>query len=304
MRHFLLTLALTLASLVIGSGPASANSGWAQISCNASGVDCPTPRYGAGMSEYDTGNYALLFGGCTSGNGCNAMNSETWEWNGHTLKWTQLTPLHSPSARMGAAMAYDSLNGVIVLFGGLQKNASCNPACYTILGDTWIWNGTDWVSKWPSTSPAAVVWGTAADYGGEVVLFGGCTAVDSNAHCTTGSQTSQTLYWDSTNNNWVAQNSSACVSTNWARYQSGAALDNYGEIAMFGGAADGSPLGDTCTYDGLNWNHQSATGPSQRVPAGMAASLCSSPGPDLLFGGLNGPINSASSYLSPNPPKS
>jgi hypothetical protein len=53
-----------------------------------------------------------------------------------------------PPARTGAAMAFDSANGTIVLFGGNGTSRS--------LGDTWIWDGAAWTQAHPSTSPPAL----------------------------------------------------------------------------------------------------------------------------------------------------
>lgn len=41
--------------------------------------------------------------------------------------------IHVPSERYGHAMAYDSVRGVSVLFGGFNGG---------YLGETWEWNGT------------------------------------------------------------------------------------------------------------------------------------------------------------------
>src|SRR5580700_3811084 len=53
-----------------------------------------------------------------------------------------------PSARSGAAMAYDAATQSIVLFGG--QNRSRN------LADTWIWDGSAWTQAHPQTSPPAL----------------------------------------------------------------------------------------------------------------------------------------------------
>jgi hypothetical protein len=53
-----------------------------------------------------------------------------------------------PSARTGAAMAFDAANGTVVLFGGNGRSRS--------LGDTWTWDGSAWTQAHPSTSPPAL----------------------------------------------------------------------------------------------------------------------------------------------------
>src|SRR5207244_114050 len=67
--------------------------------------------------------------------------NDTWAWDGTT--WPEPRPAHTPSARQGAAMAYDAAHQQIVLFGG-SNNASGG------LGDTWTWDGSDWTEQSPA----------------------------------------------------------------------------------------------------------------------------------------------------------
>jgi hypothetical protein len=83
-------------------------------------------------------------------------------------------------------MAYDAARGQVVLFGGSCSSGGLN--------DTWVWDGANWVQKFPATSPPAR-WAHAMAYDaarGQVVLFGG-----------TGSSffLNDTWVWDGTN--WV-----------------------------------------------------------------------------------------------------
>jgi len=66
----------------------------------------------------------LLFGGT----GLNGLVSDTWEWDGS--KWTQRSPITSPSVVSRHAMAYDLARKRVVLFGGLDLNARS-------VADTW-----------------------------------------------------------------------------------------------------------------------------------------------------------------------
>jgi len=50
-----------------------------------------------------------------------------------------------PPARTGAAMAYDAVDGAVVLFGGQNRSRTLN--------DTWIWGGSGWTQAHPVTSP-------------------------------------------------------------------------------------------------------------------------------------------------------
>jgi hypothetical protein len=65
-------------------------------------------------------------------------------------------------------MAYDAVRGQVVLFGGIGPSGLS-------LSDTWVWNGTDWVRKFPANNPPAR-YDHAMAYDaarGQVVLFGG-----------------------------------------------------------------------------------------------------------------------------------
>jgi hypothetical protein len=117
---------------------------------------------------YDAGHgRVVLFGGYTG----TGVSSDTWVWDG--TDWTNVTPSNpasSPSAREGAAMAYDAAHGQVVLFSGN------NGSSYT--SDTWVWDGANWTNVTPA-SPAPSPPARNADAmaydarHGQVVLFGG-----------------------------------------------------------------------------------------------------------------------------------
>jgi hypothetical protein len=89
----------------------------------------PSPRINHAMVYDSQVARVVLFGGNVNFSPYYA--ADTWEWNGST--WTQDTSTPAPAGRTLHAMAYDSLRGRVVLFGGLGLP---NP-----LGDTWEWNG-------------------------------------------------------------------------------------------------------------------------------------------------------------------
>jgi hypothetical protein len=73
-----------------------------------------------------------------------------------------------PPARTGAAMAYDSATGDMVMFGG--TSATGQP-----LADTWLWDGSGWAQASPATSPPArygaqMAWDPQSQ---RVILLGG-----------------------------------------------------------------------------------------------------------------------------------
>lgn len=77
----------------------------------------------------------VLFGGYVAG----AQLNDTWEWNG--LTWTAVGGPASPHGRNLHAMAYDSQRGRTVLFGGSYSAGGLS----VNLGDTWEWDGSNWV---------------------------------------------------------------------------------------------------------------------------------------------------------------
>jgi hypothetical protein len=58
------------------------------------------------------------------------------------------------------------LGATVVLFGGWNDEI-------VTLGDTWVWDGSDWTEAMPATSPSARVGGCMATLGDKVVLWGG-----------------------------------------------------------------------------------------------------------------------------------
>jgi len=95
-------------------------------------------------------------------------SAETWSWDGQN--WTQLFPTTSPGRRKGAGFAYDSTLAGLVLFGGKQYDGSYNGV---YLGDTWLWDGSDWQALSPTTPPSPRLVNLSANPGGGLFLHGG-----------------------------------------------------------------------------------------------------------------------------------
>jgi hypothetical protein len=95
--------------------------------------------------------------------------------------WTYQQPQHNPLFREQFGLAYDSVHGTTVLFGGEGLTGT--------LGDTWTWDGSDWTQQAPPTPPepradAAMAFDPRSQ---QVVLFGGRT---------TGAPTDDMRAWD------------------------------------------------------------------------------------------------------------
>ena len=149
-------------------------SNWSEISPAMS----PSPRSGASIglaptttSERESGHFydIVLFGG----QGSTGPLGDTWVWNGSN--WVQQLPLSSPSPRSNASLAFapgdgwrwNDLFGTDVLFGG---QGSTGP-----LGDTWVWNGSNWSRRSPKHSPPGLSGATSVfdPLNHKTVLVGG-----------------------------------------------------------------------------------------------------------------------------------
>ena len=132
----------------------------------------PTGRENSTLVYDPVTTHSVLFGGSTALDPSTKMSyelSDTWDWNG-TI-WTQLFPLHTPTARYGQVMVYDAARGRMVMFGGRTGNNKQD------LGDTWVFKNGDWTQIDTPTAPAARVLAAAAydPIRDRVVVFGGQT---------------------------------------------------------------------------------------------------------------------------------
>jgi hypothetical protein len=97
------------------------------------------------------------------------------------------------------------------------------------LNDTWVWDGTNWVQKFPANSPPGAI-GHAMAYDaarGQVVLFGGWD----------GSGLNDTWVWDGSN--WVQKFPANPPGRYWHAMAYDAAR---GQVVLFGGYGYGSEI--------------------------------------------------------------
>ncbi|MBK8268137.1 MAG: hypothetical protein IPK83_07440 [Planctomycetes bacterium] len=83
---------------------------WTQIA-----VTGPAPRYGHSMTYDADRGVVLLFGGNASGGGSSYRN-DVWQFDG--AAWTELDLAQRPPGSMWSALAYDTVRGRAVMFGG------------------------------------------------------------------------------------------------------------------------------------------------------------------------------------------
>ena len=203
----------------------------------------PCARGGCQMVFDEAREQVVLFGGMEDTSGLRF--GDTWVWDG--TDWTELSPAHSPQARFGHGMTYDSLRERVVLFGGLDSTAFQN--------DTWEWDGLDWVEIMPDTQPDAryFLGGNGLAYDGNrnvVILFGGSE----------GGTNFKDDTWEYEGTTWIPKSPGNKPSSRDAH-----ALVYYphlGGTILFGGNHEGDMLNDTWKWNGTSWTWVSVYTPA------------------------------------------
>lgn len=211
------------------------------------------------------GGQTVLFGGALAG----VETDDTYRF-GIALgsSFVRLSPPNRPSARSSAGLALDPARGAI-LFGGLRGLVP--------LGDTHVWNGSDWRPLFPTASPPALHGHSMAfdPQNQRVLLFGGTTA---------SGWSGSTWLFDASAVTWNQVTPGNAPS---ARTQAAMTLDvGRGRIVLFGGRG-ATALDDTWEWDGRAWQQRL---PRIAPPPRRAATLtwdgvhrrC------ILFGGYGG----------------
>ena len=155
--------------------------------------------------------------------------------------WVQQPPTASPQARDGAPLAFDSLHQRIVLFGGATLSGTT-----PLLGDTWLWDGTNWtLASTTGPSPRAYFAFAYDELHQQAVLFGGLTS---------SARVNETWVWDGTT--WTQM---APATSPPARSHATMAYDAATQrVILFGGeSASFTCLSDTWAWDGTNWTQLS-----------------------------------------------
>lgn len=162
-------------------------------------------------------------------------------------------------------MVWDSKTTHTILFGGTTKVDAGTRVVYD-LADTWEWNGSQWVQRYPATSPHgrsfhAMAYDSARD---RVLVFGGKS----------GTTFANTTYFNDTwafdGDNWTQINT---PNQPTPRYYQGSVYDPVRDKwVLFGGTfitADGKSTtnySDTWEFDGTTWTQRANNGPSVVKP--------------------------------------
>ncbi|MGC2034665.1 MAG: hypothetical protein WA761_04365 [Thermoplasmata archaeon] len=217
----------------------------------------PHVRYGMAMAYDPADGYVVLFGG-NFGNQPNTTIGDTWKFAAGT--WTNITPepvtkKDSPAARAFDGMAYDSMDGYLVLYGGWT------PIGNRVLNDTWEFFGGVWKEVHPALSPpTAWYYMVTNQTNGSVLLF----APETDVVKSDDPVTQET--WIYAGNDWqnLTLPASSINSTNTPpkRFGGGLAYDAKDGYAVLFGGLGGTlvrepVLGDTWVYNGT-WTNISA----------------------------------------------
>jgi hypothetical protein len=121
------------------------------IGCTSCGP-VQTGRAGPAMVYDAWDGYVLLFGGQ---NATTLALGDTWSYLGGV--WTNLTASVGtpPAPRAAGVMVYDSLDGYVLLFGGLGVGSK-------LLSDTWSYVSGVWTQESPAHNPGGDVLGAIA----------------------------------------------------------------------------------------------------------------------------------------------
>lgn len=234
MSQKICSVFLSLVIVTVGAGVAQGPATWTQANANWPGIRVNYPL------STDTGrNRILMFGGIE--------NSNTWEWNGS--QWLLRSPTTVPAWRHGPSLAYDSVRGEHLMFGGSEYG--------TFFGETWTWNGTNWNLRSPNTSPSPrrdslLVYDAQRS---TTILYGGSAT----------SSFRDTWSWNG--NTWTQlqpQHNPGVLSSS-----GGYAYDSLrGEILLYG---TGAGVNETWVWNGVDWIRRLTTrSPGPRYNVGLA----------------------------------
>ncbi len=247
----------------------------------------PGPRWDASLAWDPLDQVVLLFGGSNG-----TAFGDTWTY-AHGV-WSQVQPISRctasscPSARSGAALAWDGSDQVMILFGGMTTSSG------GFLHDTWSYARGNWslvisgVSCTSSTCPSAranssMAW-DPVDH--EDVLFGGYgTSYDGDTWAFSGDTWSEVL-------SPTQCGTVPCPSPRESASIATAPPPSSG-VVLFGGTTSTGPTNDTWLFTGGAWTDllSAAACRSQACPSirsGAAMALDATAGTVGLFGGANG----------------
>jgi hypothetical protein len=259
-----------LVSLLLAAAPCGLSAqGWSQRS-----ISSPEPDVD-GAAAFDSARGEVVF--CPAVDRSQLLGLPVLEtWTHAAAGWQRRTPVTRPAGRWGQSMAYDSVRGRVVMFGGLFG--------FNLYRQTWEWDGANWSLRSPAVSPSARAQAAMAfdSTRARTVLFAGAFG------------SGDTWEWDGTN--WTQ----ALPATQPpVRQQTAMAFDAQRGVCLLFGGWDGNVglrFGDTWEWNGINWTQRlPATQPAPRT--GHALVYDAARARIAMFGGSTGGGESAETWL-------
>ncbi|MDE1819607.1 MAG: PKD domain-containing protein [Euryarchaeota archaeon] len=229
--------------------PQTGSPTWIDLTARAG--KAPTARAYSSMTWDSGDSYAVLFGG---ENGGTSADGDTWTYS-TSGGWNQVCSSCSPAGRAEPALAYDSADSRVVMFGGCTGINLASDTCN--MGDSWTYAQGTWTQV-SGTLPTSVLAGGMSDdpADSEAVLFGGCTLFNidilnpSNSACGSTDYSQQTAVYTAAGG-WKVLSPSTSPSVREAQ---GMAFDPAtNEVILFGGYNGNNVLGDTWAFKGGQW---------------------------------------------------
>lgn len=237
--------------------PSALTCQWLNASTSWSAVSNTTPLRYMHRAIYDSvRDRVFLFGGYAGPPNYEARN-DTWSMNPATGAWTAMNTATSPPLLSLPNMVFDSARGVIVLFGGYNQTSQQNS------NETWEFNGTNWVRRFPASSPdprnSPLM---AYDSDRQVVVLYGGTTQTSAAFPPDRSDT-----WEYNGTSWIQTSASSAPG---GRAGFTMVYDRTNHRTIFHSGAGDISATDTWAYAPPFWNRIATTGAVGGITANMA----------------------------------
>ncbi|MBL8749865.1 MAG: hypothetical protein JNK78_11940 [Planctomycetes bacterium] len=221
----------------------------------------PSGRAGAQMVQDPNAGVVWMYGGLASSFFGGPSKDELWQFDGVT--WSQPVIAGATPGGLGLfGMAFDSVNNVSVVYGGLPNSF------FPIDSDaTWVWNGTAWsqTAVFPAVNPGPLERPAMCFHAGigRTVLFGGIDVQ--------GSWNNDTWAYDGAANTWSVLPITG--SKPGARTGARMVYDSMRGVCVLTGGADPSdPNGttywnDTWEFNGTSWTQVATNITGSRLDA-------------------------------------
>ena len=282
-RHRRRTWVMVLASAVLiaalglglGLGLQRHESTWTELVPTGA---LPEARDRLGVAYESSNDSMIMFGGINS----TSIFGDTWAYDPVANRWTDLAPPGAvPSKRYGPSMAYDPNTHQVMLFGGIDDQASRS--------DTWAYDpvANTWTELKPSgealsARAATMVYDPVTR---RMILFGGVYWRSTSSEELT---LNDTWAYDPVANTWTELKPSGEVPSARAAYAM--AYDYSKRLVILFGGNDPNDLGETWGYDPAV-NKWTALKPSGTLPpTRMSSSMAYDPaiGRMVMYGGWPG----------------